>query len=171
MPPARGCGRLYEERARREYAMEYREDTGTIVALSGERATVLLDHEPQEAACAGCHACSVLPSGRATIGVERNGLEEGDRVRVRIPRVNAYLSMAVLFGVLILLVGAGLIIGSALQGPDSSGGPALLGGAIGLLVAMAVAWAANGLIARRAAAQVQRIDRPPDPATSKRPET
>jgi hypothetical protein len=138
--------------------MEYREDTGTVVALSGEKATVLLDHEPQEAACAGCHACSVTPSGRATIRVERNGLDEGDRVRVGIPQVNAYLSIGVLFGAPILLVGAGLIIGSALQSPDSSDGPALLGGAMGLLAAMALAWVANGVIARRAAPRVWRID-------------
>ena len=147
--------------------MEDREDTGTVVALSGERATVLLDHEPQEAACAGCHACSVTPGGRATIRVERKGLDEGDRVRVGIPQVNAYLSIGVLFGAPILLVGAGLIIGSALQGPGSSGGPALLGGAMGLLVAMAIAWAANGLIARRAAPRVRRIDGPADGEAAK----
>ena len=131
--------------------MNYVEDTGMVVSVDGEKATVRLDRKPREE-CGSCCACSAFSTGGGppAVDVPRDDLEEGERVRVRIPRVNAYLSMALVFGLPLALFMAGIAVGQRLEGGARVGNVSALGGLIGLITAFLVAWLANRLLVRRA---------------------
>ncbi len=136
--------------------MKYVEDTGTIVAVGPDRASIKLDHKKPES-CGPCCACSAFTGEDRTVQVSRGELREGDRVRVRIPRVNAYLSMLLVFVLPIALFLAGMFIGRALEGTDRIGTASLLGGAVGLAVSFALAWVVNRAVSRHAVPEAHRL--------------
>ena len=136
--------------------MEYVEDTGLVVSVSEDKATVQLDHKSKED-CGSCCACSAHGGGPPSLDVPRGDLKEGDRVSVRIPRVNTYLSMALVFGLPLVLFLAGMAIGRQLEGDEPVGNMAALGGILGIIVAFLIAWLVNRAIMQRAAPEARRI--------------
>jgi len=128
--------------------MDYRDDLGTVVSVTERKATIRLDHRRTDA-CGSCCACSVLASGDAVVEVDRGDLNPGDRVHVRIPQVNAYLSMLLLFGLPLVLFMAGIWAGQALEGAERIGNLSIVGGVAGLAVALFVAWLVNRALTRR----------------------
>lgn len=137
--------------------MQYHEDTGTVMEVTEEKALVRLDHERSKD-CGGCCACSALGgAGLPTIEVERDGLEQGDRVEVRIPRVNAYLSMLLVFGLPVALFMAGISVGQLFEGEERLGGTAALGGIIGIIVAFLIAWLVNRTITGGARPEARKL--------------
>jgi len=131
--------------------MEYVEDTGLVVSVDDEKAIVRLDRKPRKE-CGSCCACSAFSTdgGPPAIEVPRADLEEGEHVRVRIPRVNTYVSIALVFGLPLAMFMAGIAIGQSLEGGARVGNVSALGGLIGLITAFLVAWLANRWLTRRA---------------------
>jgi len=129
--------------------MRYLEDTGTVVSVTGEKATVRLDHKRTEA-CGSCCACSALAGGDRAVTVDRGDLQEGDRVHVRIPQVDAWVSILLVFGLPLALFMAGIWVGQRLEGGRQVGNLSVLGGIVGLLVAFVAAWLANRALIRKA---------------------
>lgn len=137
------------------------EDTGTVVELGDGKATILLDHKPEKGCGKGCCACSILANGRPTVEAPAAGLKRGDRVRVRMPQVNEWLGMLFVFGLPIVLGIMGLVLGSKLDRASGGGTYTVVGGGIGLVLAMAAGWTANGVIIRRGAVEVQPLAEEP----------
>lgn len=136
--------------------MKYVTEKGTVEAVEKETATVRLDHKVKES-CGSCCACSSLQSGPESIKVPADGLEEGDRVEVRIPQVNPFLSMLLIFGLPLAFFMGGIAIGQQMQGGTRIGSYSIVGGVVGLVVAFAIAWVMNRLITRDAAPEVHKI--------------
>lgn len=136
--------------------MRYVEETGTVVAVSRQEASVRLDRK-RDKSCGACCACSAFTGADQTVRVPRGDFQEGDRVRVRIPQVNAYLSMLLIFAMPIALFAAGLMVGRALEGTDRIGTGALVGGLVGLGVSFALAWVINRALRGKAAPEAHRL--------------
>ena len=128
--------------------MDCLEDTGTVVAVDETRASIQLDHARSASCGIGC-GCSSACAGPPVVKVERGDLEQGDRVSVRIPHANAYLAMALIFGLPLALFMVGIAAGQALQGGDEVGAYSVVGGLVGLALAFLIAWLANRAIARK----------------------
>ena len=126
--------------------MKYIEDTGTVKSVEEGRATIRLDHKSTEE-CGSCCACSAFGGGLPEIEVPGDGFAEGQRVRVRIPRSNPYLSILLVFFLPLALLMAGVFAGQRLQNSPRLGAYAAAGGVVGLTIALAVAWVANRLLA------------------------
>ena len=137
--------------------MNYVEDTGTVVMTGPQKASVKLDHEQPEK-CGSCCACSIFGNGSYTIDVDRGELREGDRVRVRIPRVNEYLSMLLVFGLPLGMFMGGVAVGTAFEADKRVGAASVVGGAVGLVVAFLVAWIVNRLVVKKAAPRAERLE-------------
>jgi len=147
--------------------MRYHQDTGTVVSVNGQRATVRLDHRRTEA-CGSCCACSAFGAGLPTVQVERGELQEGDRVLVRIPQVSSALSILLIFVLPLALFMLGIWLGQRLEGGERVGNLSVLGGVAGLLAgervgnlsvlggvagllaALLTAWLVNRALARKA---------------------
>lgn len=136
--------------------MKYIEEEGTVVSVEGGRATVRLDRKVTES-CGTCCACSAHQNGKKTIEVDANDLEDGDRVRARIPRVNPYLSMFLVFGLPLALFMTGIMVGQRVQGGERLGTASAIGGIVGLMVAMLFALLMNHLLTRNAHPEARKI--------------
>ena len=121
--------------------MRYHEDTGTVVKVTEKRATIKLDHPPREE-CGTCCACSSMV-GEHLLEVDRGSLKPGDRVSARIPQVNTYVSVLLVFGLPLALFFLGIYFGRLLEGGEQVGTVSILGGVVGLAVAFGVAWLIN----------------------------
>jgi len=135
--------------------MKYNEDTGTVVKVTARKATVRLEHAPQES-CGTCCACSAM-AGEHVVEVDRADLKPGDRVQVRIPQVSAYLSMLLVFGLPLILFFVGIYVGRLFEDAERIGTASVLGGVIGLLLAFALAWLINRKFYGHVAAEAHRI--------------
>jgi len=123
--------------------MQYREETGTVAELRQGKAIVRLDADA-ETKCGSCCACSIGASGVRTLVVDKNALSVGDRVRVRIPRLSGYVSMLLLFVLPLALFVAGMSLGMMFE-PEGGGHglSPIVGGLLGLGVALLIAWIAE----------------------------
>ncbi len=137
--------------------MNYVEDTGVVKSVGDGGATVRLDHRSTEE-CGSCCACSAFSGGLPEIRVPQDGLQEGRRVRVRIPRSNPYLSIFFVFVLPLALFMGGVLTGQQLHGGDRLGAAAALGGALGLLLGLATARTANRLLAPDEEPRAELID-------------
>lgn len=135
--------------------MRYVEDTGTVLTVGAEKATIRLDHKRKD--CAGCCACSAFGTAAYTIEVARGELQEGERVRVRIPRVNEYVSMLLVFILPLVLFMGGIAAGRLFEPDERIGGASVSGGVVGLVVAFAIAWTVNRLVIRKAVPEAHRL--------------
>ncbi len=122
--------------------MKYTEDTGTVISAGDGQSTIRLDHK-SSADCGSCCACSAFSGGPPVIQVKQDEFEEGERVTVRIPRPNPFLSIIFVFLLPPALLVAGVLTGQAFQGDERLGAAAAAGGIIGLAVALILAWTAN----------------------------
>lgn len=133
---------------------------GHVVAIERDRAVVRL--EPGEDCTGGfcCWACSGLTSEAGEVRVPAAGLEVGDRVRVSLPVYAGYLGTLVVFFLPLLLVVAGLLVGSALgEGSGAVDAPTVAGGAAGFALAVAVGWLANRFLSSPDRNQVARLSK------------
>jgi positive regulator of sigma E activity len=136
--------------------MKYVTEEGTVQAVEEDKATVRLDHKVKES-CGSCCACSSFQAGPETIEVPSDGLEEGDRVEVRIPRVNPFLSMLLIFGLPLAFFMSGIAVGQQMQGGARIGTLSVVGGIVGLVLAFLIAWLMNHLLTRDATPEVHKI--------------
>ena len=135
--------------------MRYVEDTGTVVSVTGQKATIRLDHKHPDSCGSGC-ACSALSGDDHSVKVDSGDLQQGDRVMVRIPHVNANISMLLLFVLPMVMFFVGAAVGGAFGETGRVGMPSLLGGGAGFGLALALAWAVNRKLTRGAAPQARR---------------
>ena len=136
--------------------MKYVEDSGIVLIVGPQKATIRLDHKRADD-CHGCCACAAFGGEAFTVEVERGELQEGDHVRVRIPRVSEYLSMLLLFGFPVALFMGGVAVGRAFESTERIGTAAMVGGIIGLVVAFFLAWAVNRMVISKAVPEVNRL--------------
>lgn len=136
--------------------MKYIEEKGTVTGIEGETATVRLDNKIEED-CGSCCACSAFQSGESTIDLPKGNLQEGDRVQVRVPRVNPFLSMLLIFGLPLALFMGGIAIGQNLQGGERIGSISAMGGIAGLILAFLIAWLMNHMLSRNAVPEAEKI--------------
>lgn len=136
--------------------MRYVEDTGIVLTVGPQKATIRLDHKRAED-CRGCCACAAFGGEAFTVDVERGELQEGDRVRVRLPRVSEYLSMLLVFGFPVALFMGGLAVGRAFEKTERIGTAAMVGAIIGLVVAFLLAWVVNRMVISKAVPEVSRL--------------
>ncbi len=86
------------------------------------------------------------------------GLEMGDRVRVSLPVYTGYLGTFVVFFLPLLLVVAGMLVGSAFgEGSGAVDAPTAAGGAAGFALAVAVGWMVNRFLSSADRNQVARL--------------
>jgi len=85
-------------------------ERGTVVCLSEGRAAVRLARQPGPA-CQQCRACQTT-GGELLLWVEARDLVVGDEVTLEVPLPNVWRSIALVFGLPLAAVVAGLIIGS-----------------------------------------------------------
>jgi ABC-type lipoprotein release transport system permease subunit len=78
--------------------------------------------------------------------IQAEGLEPGDKIRIRTPRLNPYLGILFTFGLPLIFFVAGFLIGNNFEDPQGSGSIAVLGGVIGLLTAFIATWAINRVL-------------------------
>ena len=130
--------------------MRYREETGTVTELDGDKAAIRLDADAG-ARCGFCCACSMAASGARTLKVNAKGLAPGDRVMIRIPRYSGYVSMLLLFVLPLGLFVVGMSLGMMLE-PEGAGHgfSPIVGALLGLGVALLIAWLAERRLSRHA---------------------
>ena len=85
-------------------------ERGTVVRLSEGRAAVRLARQPGPA-CQQCRACQTT-GGELLLWVEARDLVVGDEVTLEVPLPNVWRSIALVFGLPLAAVVAGLVIGS-----------------------------------------------------------
>ena len=130
--------------------MWYREETGTVTELREKKAVIRLDADAGTK-CGFCCACSIAASGVRTLAVDRNDLSVGNRVRVHVPRLSGYVSILLLFVLPLALFVAGMSLGMMFE-PEGAGHglSPIVGGLLGLGVALLIAWIAERGASRRA---------------------
>jgi positive regulator of sigma E activity len=89
-------------------------ERGTVVRLSEGRATVRLAREAGPA-CRQCRACQIT-GGELSLWVEARDLAVGDEVTLEVPLPNVWRSIALVFGLPLAAVVAGLVLGSQWAG-------------------------------------------------------
>lgn len=136
--------------------MKYVEETGTVEEVDGETATVRLDNRIEES-CGSCCACDAFQSGDNMIDIPARDVAQGDRVEVRIPRVNTFLSILLIFIIPLGLFMTGITVGQQLQGGARIGNISVIGGVIGLVAGMGFAWIMNRVISSRAEIEARKI--------------
>ena len=109
-------------------------ETGTVVEMAGHVARVQVEQGPH---CGSCCACSALSGGSAELEVPTDTtLEVGSRVVVEIPEQSSWVSSLLLFGLPLVGLVAGVVVGQEWQpfGLGSNGAALILG--FGLLVVL-----------------------------------
>ena len=137
----------------------YVEDTGTVVEVGPRKATIRLDHSP-DGSCGSCCACSAFAGGEHTLEVDRGDLQKGERVLARVPRLNQYLSIFLVFGLPLVLFSVGITVGLAFGEEKQVGSTAVLGGLAGLALAFALSWLVNRLLVSKSPPRVSRLPAP-----------
>ncbi len=137
--------------------MKYIEEEGTVLSIQDDTATVRLDQKVKES-CGSCCACSAYQTGEDTVDVPADGLEKGDRVKARIPRVNPYLSMFLVFALPLALFMTGIAVGQHFQGVQRLGTASATGGILGLIIAIMVALLMNHLLTKNAHPTAQKME-------------
>jgi len=89
-------------------------ERGTVVRLSAGRAAVRLARPPGPA-CRQCRACQTT-GGELVLWVEARDLAVGDEVTLEVPLPNVWRSIALVFGLPLAAVVAGLVLGSQWAG-------------------------------------------------------
>ena len=100
-------------------ATRKRREEGTVVAVSGETAQVLLR---RSRLCEGCGSCCVLVDDDTMLAEAENsvGAKQGDRVFVDLPASQSIRAAYILYGIPLLAfligLGVGALLGSAIFG-------------------------------------------------------
>lgn len=132
---------------------------GRVVAVDGERATVLVE---ADAACgqgASCAHCSVFQPGSHTVQVRRGDLKEGDRVRLVVSPRSAYRSIILVFLAPMAFAILGFFAGvRILTVMGDLGG--ILGCMAGFVLAIVIALGVNRRMAGTSDLVVERLDGP-----------
>jgi len=89
-------------------------ERGTVVRLSAGRAAVRLARQPGPA-CRQCRACQTA-GGELLLWIETRDLGIGDEVTLDVPLPNVWRSIALVFGLPLAAVVAGLVLGSQWAG-------------------------------------------------------
>jgi positive regulator of sigma E activity len=87
------------------------QETGTVIRISENRAAVSIQR-PTGKQCAGCHACKPMGEHRFVLWVDADDLAEGDRVTVEVPTPGPWRASLLVFGLPLVALVAGLVIGS-----------------------------------------------------------
>ncbi|MFO7957807.1 MAG: SoxR reducing system RseC family protein [Candidatus Brocadiia bacterium] len=131
---------------------------GTVVDVQGDQAVVELSAGGACGSEAGCEHCSLFSVQAPQVLVPRDGLDKGDRVRVRPPERSGYLSMTFLFVLPPLFAIVGFMVGGSLVNGGAIGTVAAIGGGVlGLAVAAAIATAVNRKFETTARFRVERL--------------
>lgn len=140
--------------------MDYREETGTVSKLRGRKALVKID-VAAEGGCGSCGCkCSKAADGARVIEVQRDDLQKGDRVKIRVPVRSGYLGMLMIFVLPMIFCVTGMLLGVQFgAGPGDSNLMPLAGGAGGLALAFGIAWLVERIVSKQAPLQVQRLAR------------
>ncbi len=135
---------------------------GTVIALEGDKAVVQLQADPACGKGLGCAHCAVFQAGPVTIRIPRRDLRKGDVIRISAPTYAGWLSICVIFVLPIVLGAVGLFVGSLLE-PSLrlEGFGAILGGVVGLGIAIAIAVLTNRRLSDVSTYEVKRAERPP----------
>lgn len=141
--------------------MKYIEEEGTVVSVTEGTATIRLDQKVKES-CDSCCACAAYQSGESTVDVPAGDLREGERVKARIPRVNPYLSMFLVFALPLALFMTGIAVGQHVQGGERLGGSSAIGGILGLIVAVLIALLMNHLLTSGAHPSARKLEKSDD---------
>lgn len=137
--------------------MNYREETGTVTKLKGDKALVQMDVE-SNSACKACGGgCSRAADGVRVMQVDRDGLQVGDRVRIKVPQRSGYLGMLFIFVLPMAFFVGGMLAGTQLESGRGHGMLPILGGVGGLAAAFAIAWIVERILSSRAPLEVQRV--------------
>jgi len=128
-------------------------ETGTVLAIQGDRAAIQVRRAPQTSAgqaprlrsgqaagkaCRGCTACRPMGNQGLVLWVAAKNLKEGDEVTVEVPLPNPWHGIGLVFALPLAALVAGLAIGNAWTGwqtavrlgPEAAG--IMLGGALAL---------------------------------------
>ncbi len=135
--------------------------TGTVVAVEGDVAVIRLRPPAGCGQGAACERCAFLRAADLTLRVPRDGLEQGEAVRVSTPSGAATVGILVVYVLPLVLIVLGLVVG-ALVGGGHVGVEALAGGAVGFALAVGIALLANRHLARRGLRRIERIGPPKD---------
>ena len=140
--------------------MNYKEETGTVTQLRGKKAVVRID-AGAAAGCSGCGCkCSKAASGARVIEVQRNDLQKGDRVKIKVPQRSGYLGMLMIFVLPMIFCVSGMLVGLQFEaGPGDTNLMPLAGGAGGLGLAFGIAWVVERIVSSKAPLQVQPLAR------------
>lgn len=140
--------------------MKMIEHTGTVIEVESGRAVVELEAGAQCGTSASCSCCGAMQGGRRRLEVDNNGLKAGDNVQVTVPTVSGYVSMLVIFVMPMAFFIGGILIGQRFEPtPGATGMTTIVGGLVGLGVAVLIAMGINRLLTGgRSSIQVRRLD-------------
>jgi len=137
--------------------MTARQEKGTVIKVGRYKAEIQMD-EPAPEVCEGCSCglCSGMSSSTArTMEVDKDSLQEGDRVLVKVPQHSGALSMTMLFVVPMALFVLGMIAGITLI-PGDGGLPVLIG-LLGLVGGFGLAGLIERFALRGTSVEVRRL--------------
>jgi len=130
-----------------------------VIEVVGQEAIIAVLPD-SSVACKGCGAAGTCGENGPVkrLRTDRNGLQPGDTVRVRVPAFTGYLSIAVVFILPVLLFSVGIALGGALAGGGARDGTlSIVLGIAGLAIAFAVAWAVNRFLTERYPPVIERL--------------
>ncbi len=135
-------------------------ETGTVIDVTNGKAVVQVQIGEHCAGCAAHRPCTAMGSGFRQIEADnRLGAAVGDRVQVDCPSQSRIASAFVLFLFPIVLALVGYLIGYSLRSTEGGG---IVGTFLGLIVAFAVIWRMNPILAKRQRlATIKRIGQSP----------
>ncbi len=139
--------------------MKAREHLGRVVRAEGDKAIVEVQVSGPCGFAFRCACCASLRREPLTIQVDRDGLEEGQTVRVAMPGYLGYLSTFVVFGLPVLLFVAGILVGGLLEGgTEARGILSAAGGVFGFLLGVLVAVVVDRRLAGSRSFRVSRVE-------------
>ena len=136
--------------------MNVSKEKGTVIRVGRSKAQIQMD-EPAPEVCEGCSCglCSGMSSSTArTMEVDRDDLQEGDRVLVEVPQHSGYLGMVMLFLVPMALFVVGMVAGLTFAG---GGGLPVVIGLGGLIGGFCLAGVIEQYVLRANKVEVQRL--------------
>ena len=112
-------------------------ETGTVTEVQGDRAAVRFRHE-RGPSCGGCTMCQKAADHMMALWLHLPQAHVGDQVTVQIPVPSPWRAMAMVFGIPLVLLAAGVLVGSTWTGLQQSLGldADTTGVGLGLVLAM-----------------------------------